>query len=75
LFSEECSPRRTLSQRYLDDHRDEYYDRLLAVSRDGDWTGWCGFFLRAVIEQSQTNQSRAQAILSSTAPERIGSPT
>lgn len=48
---------------YLDDHRDEYYDRLLAVSRDGDWTGWCGFFLRAIIEQSQTNLSRAQAIL------------
>lgn len=48
---------------YLDNSRDEYYERLLAVSRDGDWTGWCGFFLRAVIEQSQTNQNRAQAIL------------
>jgi Fic family protein len=48
---------------YLDNNRDEYYERLLAVSRDGDWTGWCGFFLRAVIEQSQTNQNRAQAIL------------
>ena len=29
--------------------------RLLAVSRDGDWTGWCGFFLRAIIEQAGTN--------------------
>jgi Fic family protein len=48
---------------YLDNNRDEYYDRLLAVSRVGDWTGWCAFFLRAVIEQARTNQERAQAIL------------
>ena len=47
---------------YLEAHRDEYYDRLLAVSRDGDWTGWCGFFLRAIIEQAGTNQAKAQAI-------------
>lgn len=47
---------------YLESHRDEYYDRLLAVSRDGDWTGWCGFFLRAIIEQAGTNQRKAQAI-------------
>jgi Fic family protein len=47
---------------YLESHRDEYYDRLLAVSRDGDWTGWCGFFLRAIIEQASTNQTKAQAI-------------
>jgi Fic family protein len=47
---------------YLDGHRDAYYDRLLAVSRDGDWTGWCQFFLRAIIEQAETNQSKAQAI-------------
>lgn len=47
---------------YLESHRDEYYDRLLAVSRDGDWTGWCGFFLRAIIEQAGTNQAKAQAI-------------
>lgn len=48
---------------YLESHRDEYYDRLLAISRDGDWTGWCAFFLRALIEQAQTNQTRVQAIL------------
>ena len=48
---------------YLDAHRQEYYDRLLAVSRDGDWTGWCEFFLRALIEQAQTNQRKALEIL------------
>lgn len=47
---------------YLESHRDEYYDRLLAVSRDGDWTGWCAFFLRAIIDQAGTNQAKAQAI-------------
>ena len=47
---------------YLENHRDEYYARLLAVSRDGDWTGWCGFFLRAIIEQADANQRKAQAI-------------
>ncbi len=48
---------------YLESHRDEYYDRLLAISRDGDWTGWCAFFLRALITQAESNQTRAQAIL------------
>lgn len=48
---------------YLEAHRDEYYDRLLAVSRDGDWTGWCRFFLTALIEQARSNQQRALAIL------------
>jgi Fic family protein len=26
---------------YFEAHRDACYERLLAVSRDGDWTGWC----------------------------------
>lgn len=47
---------------YLEGHRDEYYERLLAVSRDGDWTGWCAFFLRAIISQAGANQRKAQAI-------------
>src|SRR3546814_19100992 len=45
---------------YLESHRDEYYDRLLAVSRDGDWTGWCEFFLRAIVAQAEANQLKAQ---------------
>jgi len=31
---------------YLEARRDVYYERLLAVSRDGDWTGWCVSFCR-----------------------------
>ena len=48
---------------YLERHRDAYYDRLLAISRDGDWTGWCEFFLRALISQAEENQRKAQDIL------------
>ncbi len=48
---------------YLEQRRDEYYDRLLAVSRDNDWTGWCAFFLEALIAQAEENQSKAEAIL------------
>lgn len=48
---------------YLEANREEYYNRLLAISRDGDWTGWCEFFLRALIAQAETNQRKAQQIL------------
>ncbi len=47
---------------YFERHRDEYYERLLAVSRDGSWTEWVVFFLRSVIEQARENQNKAQAI-------------
>jgi Fic family protein len=48
---------------YFESHRDEYYDRLLAVSRDDDWTGWCAFFLDAVRAQAQDNLVCATAIM------------
>ncbi|WP_207787683.1 Fic family protein [Candidatus Thiosymbion oneisti] len=48
---------------YLEQHRDSYYEHLLAVSRDGEWSGWVAFFLRALIAQAETNQSRALQIL------------
>ena len=47
---------------YFERHRDEYYERLLAVSRDGNWTEWVAFFLTSVIEQAGENQNKAQAI-------------
>jgi len=49
---------------YLEARRDEYYDRLLAVSRDGDWTGWCRFFLEATRMQAEANHRKASDILS-----------
>lgn len=48
---------------YLESHRHEYYARLLAISRDGDWTGWVAFFLKGLIAQAGTNQTKAVAIL------------
>lgn len=48
---------------FLEANRDEYYERLLAVSRDGDWTGWCRFFLFALKSQAEENQKKAVAIL------------
>ncbi len=49
---------------YFESRRDTYYDKLLAVSRDNDWTGWCRFFLEAVKTQAEDNLAKAAAILS-----------
>lgn len=48
---------------YLEAHRDEYYHRLGAISRERDWAGWIAFFLRAVIEQARENATRVKEIL------------
>ncbi len=40
--------------------KDEYYERLLAVSRDDDWTGWCVFFLKAVEAQAREDLAPMQ---------------
>ncbi len=48
---------------YLEAHRDEYYERLRAVSRDGDWTGWVRFFESAVIQQARSNEAKARGLL------------
>lgn len=48
---------------YLEAKREEYQERLRAVSRDDDWTGWCAFFLRGVREQAAENERKARAIL------------
>lgn len=49
---------------HIEARRAEYYERLLAVSRDGDWNGWCRFFLEVVHSQAEENIHKAQAILS-----------
>jgi len=48
---------------YLDGHHEMYYERLLAVSRDNDWTGWCAFFLAALTEQARSNQKKITELL------------
>ncbi len=48
---------------YFEAHRDAYYEGLLSVSRDHNWTGWCRFFLNAVRIQSEDNLTKAQGII------------
>lgn len=48
---------------FLAANRTVYYERLLAVSRDDDWTGWCRFFLEAMLAQAQDSTAKARRIL------------
>jgi Fic family protein len=60
--------RRTLSRpmfymsEYLEAHRQEYYDRLLAITEQDDWHGWITFFLNGLIFQAQDNLQKVQLI-------------
>lgn len=49
---------------YFKKYRDEYYERLNATRRDGDWEGWLKFYLRGVNEISLQAVEAARAILS-----------
>jgi len=48
---------------FFESRRDSYYDGLLAVSRDDDWTSWCQFFLEGIRTQAEDNLAKAQGIL------------
>jgi len=48
---------------YLEEHREEYYDRLRSLSQQQDWTGWIEFFLKAIVEQARVNNSRLEQIM------------
>ncbi len=48
---------------YFEAHDREYRNRLLKVSEEEDWTGWCVFFLDAVKEQARNNLIKAKNIL------------
>ena len=48
---------------YFEARREQYIEAMRAVSRDGEWTVWCEFFLEGIINQASQNQGKAQAIL------------
>ena len=48
---------------YLEKNRGEYYDKLGAISIEGDWEGWVRFFLKAVVEQALKNNQKSKSIL------------
>jgi len=47
---------------YLEANRDEYYDALGAISKNGDWNGWIAFFLHAIVEQARSNIDKVNEI-------------
>jgi len=48
---------------YLRQHRDEYYELLDVVRRDGDWERWLYFFAQAVEETANNAVQTAQALV------------
>ena len=47
---------------YFEQNREQYYDRLLAITQHDDWMGWLTFFLNAVRVQSENNLDRAHRL-------------
>ena len=48
---------------YFEVNREEYFDGLLSVSRDGDWMAWIKFFLKAITRQADENFKQVEEIL------------
>ena len=55
---------------YFKKNRQEYYERLNAVRREGDWEGWIKFYLRGVYEISRQATEAAKAIMDLMANDR-----
>lgn len=49
--------------RQIEPRRIFYYDALLGVSRDDDWTGWCLYLLDAIRAQAQEGAATIRTIL------------
>ncbi len=47
---------------YFEATRQEYYARLLAVTQQGEWEAWLGYFFRGVAEQAEDALARIQHI-------------
>lgn len=48
---------------FFEQHREEYYDRLLEISRRAAWNDWIAFFARGVAEQARDAATRAGRLL------------
>jgi Fic family protein len=48
---------------YFERHKDEYMDRLLAVSTIGDWDSWIQFCLEGVVSQASDTEKRCDKLL------------
>lgn len=47
---------------YLEQTREEYYERLSNISEEGDWEGWIRYFLTAVETQATVNSGKVSEI-------------
>lgn len=47
---------------YIEAHRQQYYDSLQRVRTDGDWPGWCRFFLAGVEATSRAAVRQASRL-------------
>jgi len=47
---------------YLEENRSEYYDRLLAITDNGDWHGWILFFLNGISVQAESNLEKVKNV-------------
>jgi Fic family protein len=47
---------------YFEQRREEYYQLLMAVSTQGAWRDWTGFFLRGVAMQARDAMARAKRL-------------
>ena len=47
---------------YLEAHRSQYYDWLLAITKEGNWQGWLEFFRQALAEQAESNLEKVRRI-------------
>jgi len=47
---------------YFERNRQQYYDRLLGVTRHGEWHNWLLFFLQGVADESRDAAQRAKTL-------------
>ena len=47
---------------YIEHYRQEYYDLLMAVSKNGAWESWLLFFLRGISEQARDSAVRLEQL-------------
>ncbi|MFH2054315.1 MAG: Fic family protein [bacterium] len=56
------TPRLYLSK-YFEQHDEEYRDKLLRVSQNGEWNSWIEFYLTAIVEESEKTWSKAEELI------------
>jgi len=48
---------------FFDRNKDYYFDRMFAVSTDGDWSGWIQFCLEGVVDQATDTAARCGRLI------------